>query len=295
MFNTYAFKQNSKKIKERTKKLLEDIPVTKLSTGLIAANTIKVKADSYATGGNTKSTNNNTKATDKNSVSTKKSTGLTIANTKKAGLDSKAIGVNSTALKKSFAATKVNNGALKTAIGLIKGNSAALVKDKVKKKINAKVTKLLATAQWVLNGALAAGVMLKTMGAGTPIVVAAKAMGKSTTISGIAGGKVAMAAMATGGVVSAPTVALVGEGRYPEAVVPLGSSPQFASMKTDIANAVLQGMMAANASTRNRSRDSSSNNEIVLNVDGTRLAMVMLPRLNKEQSRFGYNVTPKEV
>ena len=49
-------------------------------------------------------------------------------------------------------------------------------------------------------------------------------------------------AMAHGGVVSGPTVAMVGEGRYPEAVMPLGNSPEFADMKQDITNAVLAGL-----------------------------------------------------
>lgn len=100
-------------------------------------------------------------------------------------------------------------------------------------------------------------------------------------------------AMATGGVVSAPTVALVGEGRYPEAVVPLGDSPQFASMKADIANAVLQGIAALKGA--NKRTSSGSCGEIVLNVDGTKLARAVLPRLESEQKRRGYDLTLREV
>ena len=51
--------------------------------------------------------------------------------------------------------------------------------------------------------------------------------------------------MATGGVVSKPVVATVGEGKYDEAVVPLGNSPQFANMKSDIAEAVVAGLTGA--------------------------------------------------
>lgn len=51
-----------------------------------------------------------------------------------------------------------------------------------------------------------------------------------------------MPAMAHGGVVTGPTVAMVGEGRYPETVIPLGSSPEFSAMKEDITNAVLAGL-----------------------------------------------------
>lgn len=44
--------------------------------------------------------------------------------------------------------------------------------------------------------------------------------------------------MATGGVVTSPTYALIGEGRYPEAVMPLGGSPQMQDLIQQIADAV---------------------------------------------------------
>lgn len=44
--------------------------------------------------------------------------------------------------------------------------------------------------------------------------------------------------MATGGVATGSTLANIGEGKYQEAVIPLGQSPQFADMKRDIADAV---------------------------------------------------------
>ena len=95
--------------------------------------------------------------------------------------------------------------------------------------------------------------------------------------------------MAKGGVVASPTVAMVGEGRYPEAVVPLGSSPQFAEMKDDIANAVIQGIFAANRA------GGSEKAELVLNLDGEKLARVIIPRINKENNRRGYALQLKEV
>jgi len=100
--------------------------------------------------------------------------------------------------------------------------------------------------------------------------------------------------LATGGVATGTTFAMIGEGRYDEAVIPLGNSPQFNSMKTDIAAAVIQGMSMAFAG---QSRRSNSNGpaEIVLNIDGSRLARVMLPNLAGEQKRVGYNVTVREV
>lgn len=60
------------------------------------------------------------------------------------------------------------------------------------------------------------------------------------------GGKSAVPQMATGGVVSKPVLATVGEGKYDEAVVPLGNSPQFTNMKSDIAEAVVAGLRGSN-------------------------------------------------
>lgn len=50
--------------------------------------------------------------------------------------------------------------------------------------------------------------------------------------------RTAVPKMATGGVVRGPTQALIGEGRYSEAVIPLGNSPELAEMIDKIANAV---------------------------------------------------------
>lgn len=93
-------------------------------------------------------------------------------------------------------------------------------------------------------------------------------------------------AMATGGVVSSPTLALVGEGRYPEAVVPLGESPQFASMKADIANAVIQGMSANNAM-----RSGGQKNLIIqLNIDGRQFAEATINDIVETLNNEGYGV-----
>ena len=48
-------------------------------------------------------------------------------------------------------------------------------------------------------------------------------------------------AMATGGVVTSPTNALIGEGRYDEAVVPLGNSPQMRQFADSVAERVNSG------------------------------------------------------
>ena len=48
-------------------------------------------------------------------------------------------------------------------------------------------------------------------------------------------------AMATGGVVTSPTNALIGEGRYDEAVMPLGNSPQMRQFADSVADRVNSG------------------------------------------------------
>ena len=171
---------------------------------------------------------------------------------------------------------------MKDAAAAIK-NSFAKKKEMVATKAGTKVDAIGAKAKLALTAAK------PFVG---PIMVAAG-------VAALAGALIAMRSrlgnvpgMATGGVVSAPTLTLVGEGRYPEAVVPLGNSPQFSSMKEDIANAVLQGMGVAMSK---RGSTSSRPGEIVLNIDGTRLARVMLPNLAGEQKRMGYNVTVREV
>lgn len=57
--------------------------------------------------------------------------------------------------------------------------------------------------------------------------------------------------LATGGTTIGPTKALVGEGRYREAIIPLGNSAEFASMKNDITNAVVAGLTSAGGSNGN--------------------------------------------
>jgi SLT domain-containing protein len=105
----------------------------------------------------------------------------------------------------------------------------------------------------------------------------------AAVVAGVIALKSQMPAMATGGVVSSPTLALVGEGRYPEAVVPLGNSPQFSTMKEDIANAVLQGLSTISKTIQ--SKQNNSSNPIVLQIDGTNIARVLLPKINDEMIR----------
>lgn len=89
--------------------------------------------------------------------------------------------------------------------------------------------------------------------------------------------------MATGGVVTKPTFALIGEGKYNEAVLPLGNSPQMRNLKNDIANAVVQALLALNSVGSSDRR--KGNSEVVLNIDGQKLARILLPKLYNEQKK----------
>lgn len=61
---------------------------------------------------------------------------------------------------------------------------------------------------------------------------------KTNTTKTNNGGKKNTKKMATGGVVTSPTYALIGEGRYPEAVMPLGGSPQMQDLIQQIVDAI---------------------------------------------------------
>lgn len=111
------------------------------------------------------------------------------------------------------------------------------------------------------------------------IVMAATASGNAVAQESLSNDYGVEAAMATGGIVAAPTVALLGEGHYPEAVVPLGDSPQFTSMKQSIAEEV--------ASTIGGTNRTGSDRPIILNIDGKTIARALWPNLINTQYQVG--------
>lgn len=58
-------------------------------------------------------------------------------------------------------------------------------------------------------------------------------------------------AMANGGVVTAPTYAMIGEGRYDEAIIPLGDSPQMQDLVQKIADEVSKERTPSNGNSDN--------------------------------------------
>jgi len=94
--------------------------------------------------------------------------------------------------------------------------------------------------------------------------------------------------LAKGGLVTAPTLAMLGEAG-PEAVVPLGRS----GFADEIAQAVYQAIMDAIRISRASSSQSSDDKELVLKIDNTVLAWMQLPALVREGQRQGLDLLPE--
>lgn len=150
------------------------------------------------------------------------------------------------------------------------------------------------TVNWWNNASLAAKIGLLTMGAGLLIVggvLAASAImsNKANETGANAGG---VPAMATGGVVTRPTLALVGEGSYDEAVMPLGNSPQFRAMRQSIAAETAQRVSRTPTTNSPNSFNSSARSgtttrPIVLQLNGKEMARALLPEMGFTQSQTG--------
>ncbi len=139
---------------------------------------------------------------------------------------------------------------------------------------------ILSKSLWgVALAAIAAGGIAALAVAG--IVGAAVLIGKSIQNNNEV--NVNANAMATGGVVTGPTFALIGEGKYDEAVVPLGDSPQFKSMKESIASEVINKISVSGGANSNR--------PIILNVNGKELARAILPDLKQAMPQTGVRLT----
>lgn len=166
-------------------------------------------------------------------------------------------------------------------------NIAASIKSKVVAFALAAAIWWEAAAWWQKAIAViaAAGAMAVVVGG---IVMAATTSAKSQADSTLASSP-NIPAMARGGVVSSPTVALIGEGRYREAVVPLGNSPQFKSMKDDIADDVVRKLNP----NPNKPFGSTSrgNTPIILKLNGREVARALLPELETTQPQMGVRLS----
>nr|DAL98411.1 MAG TPA: tail tape measure [Caudoviricetes sp.] len=88
--------------------------------------------------------------------------------------------------------------------------------------------------------------------------------------------------LARGGIVDQPTLAMVGE-RGKEAVVPLENTSFIDKLASALANVL---MMALN--TGNSQQSSSSIADAIVNIDGTELARILIPKIDNELQRMGY-------
>lgn len=88
----------------------------------------------------------------------------------------------------------------------------------------------------------------------------------------------ALPGLAKGGIVSSPTLAMVGEGGESEAVAPLSK------LNSMIANAVIDAMRVMGGNNAN------SGGDINLYLDGRQFARIIKPHLDREVKRIGTNV-----
>lgn len=140
---------------------------------------------------------------------------------------------------------------------------------------------ILSKSLWgIALGAIAAGGVAAIVVAG--IVGAAVLTGKA--VQGKNQATESSIGLASGGVVTGPTFALIGEGKYNEAVVPLGNSPQFQSMKEGIAGEVINRIYSP-------SNSSNNNRPIILNINGKELARTILPDLQQAVPQTGVRLS----
>ena len=142
-----------------------------------------------------------------------------------------------------------------------------------------------AAAWWQKAIAIIAAAGAAALVVGT-IVMAATSSAKSQADSTL-NSTPTVPAMATGGVVNAPTVALIGEGRYNEAVVPLGNSPQFSSMKESIADEVARKIAQRPGSSVQR----SAGTPVILQVNGREFARAILPDMGNTIQQTGVRLS----
>jgi len=86
--------------------------------------------------------------------------------------------------------------------------------------------------------------------------------------------------LARGGIVTSPTIAMIGE-KGPEAVVPLENTGFVDAIASAVGSAVLSAIQVTQS-------NSSEEREVILSIDGVKLARVMLPKLNSQAQRMGY-------
>jgi len=112
--------------------------------------------------------------------------------------------------------------------------------------------------------------------------------GVTKGISGIVKGIGSIFGLASGGIVTAPTLALVGEGHRREAVIPLERDNVIAE---SVGAAVFDAMMTAHRFQQaSGPGPAGDDREIVFKIDGATFARLILPHLVREGQRQGMDV-----
>ena len=92
-------------------------------------------------------------------------------------------------------------------------------------------------------------------------------------------------ALATGGVATGPTFALIGEGKYDEAVMPLGRSPQFRTMKSEIATETAARI--SRSSVGSAGGGGGTQRPLILQLNGREVARALLPEISNTLKQTG--------
>jgi len=90
--------------------------------------------------------------------------------------------------------------------------------------------------------------------------------------------------LARGGIIDSPTFAMIGEAGK-EAVVPLENTSFVNTLASAVGSAVLSAMQVSNFNSQNS--EISEDKEIIVQIDGTKVARVLLPKIDKELQRMG--------
>lgn len=126
--------------------------------------------------------------------------------------------------------------------------------------------------------------MLRWVGLGN----AAPTGGTTRTTTSTIAPQLSVPHLAAGGIVRKPTLAMIGEGRHDEAVIPLKRGMGGMGDADAIAAAVYQAVRDAMQAARiEQGGNNAQRQEIVLEVDGVRLGRVVLPSIITEGRRLG--------
>lgn len=161
-------------------------------------------------------------------------------------------------------------------------NTASLLKNAAAWVANTAKVIANTIANWWNNASLIAKIGLLTAGAGliiVPIVLAAAGVFSKKADE--------VPKMAKGGVVTRETPAIIGEGKYNEAVIPLGRSPQMKELKRDIATETSRKISQPR---NNVQRSAEQTTPIILQIDGKELGRTSITNINKVRRQVGVDI-----